>query len=342
MHQNMKKVILSFDYELFFGFNSGTVKNTLIIPTNKMLETMEKVGAIGTFFVDYLMLKNLKLQGTVETLSDLELIEHQLEDIIRRGHRIELHIHSHWVDAKYKGNGFWDFSDFSHYSLNSFTESEICDFFFEGVSVLTEIARRVDSDYQIVAFRAGGWCILPFRKFVNAFTKSEIKVDSSSVQGLVIQNDYSYLDFTKIPSAPMYSFSSDIHIEENDGIFKEFPISSFKYTFLYRIINAVEKIIFKERFTLFSDGTHSRKQSESKSLSIPNFIRKFKTKIASYTLDGFASNIISRAVSNHPNNLMVFISHPKDHSNISYENVLKLSKQVTFTSYFKEYNEINN
>ena len=33
-----KKIILSYDYELFFGDKSGTVKKTLIEPTNLILE----------------------------------------------------------------------------------------------------------------------------------------------------------------------------------------------------------------------------------------------------------------------------------------------------------------
>ena len=39
-----KKIILSFDYELFFGDKSGTVQKTLIEPTNALLDTMDKAG----------------------------------------------------------------------------------------------------------------------------------------------------------------------------------------------------------------------------------------------------------------------------------------------------------
>lgn len=56
----MKQAILSFDYELFFGDNSGTVQKTLIEPTNIMLDALDTINAKATFFVDYLMLKYLK------------------------------------------------------------------------------------------------------------------------------------------------------------------------------------------------------------------------------------------------------------------------------------------
>ena len=56
----MKRAILSFDYELFFGDKSGTVQRTLIEPTNIMLNVLDEVGAQATFFVDYLMKKHLR------------------------------------------------------------------------------------------------------------------------------------------------------------------------------------------------------------------------------------------------------------------------------------------
>ena len=74
-----------------------------------MLNVLDEVGAQATFFVDYLMLKFLEKENCKRTLADLKAIEEQLMDIVRRGHRIELHIHSHWIDAKYNGDGTWDF-----------------------------------------------------------------------------------------------------------------------------------------------------------------------------------------------------------------------------------------
>ena len=66
----MKRAILSFDYELFFGDKSGTVQKTLIEPTNIMLNVLDEVGAQATFFVDYLMLKFLEKENCKRTLAD--------------------------------------------------------------------------------------------------------------------------------------------------------------------------------------------------------------------------------------------------------------------------------
>ena len=80
-----KKIILSFDYELFFGDCSGTVQKTLIDPTNKILDAMDSVGFQGNFFVDWQMLKYLKEVNTKKTIFDLNMIINQLKDIIERG-----------------------------------------------------------------------------------------------------------------------------------------------------------------------------------------------------------------------------------------------------------------
>ena len=110
-----KKIILSYDYELFFGDQSGTVEKTLIEPTDKMMAAMESVGARGNFFIDYLMFKYLEQNQDERSIHDLDLLKNQVRDMVKRGHRIELHLHPHWVDAKYNGDGTWDYSDYTHY-----------------------------------------------------------------------------------------------------------------------------------------------------------------------------------------------------------------------------------
>lgn len=68
-----------------------------------MMDSLESIGAKGTYFVDYLMIKKLRDIDEEKARKDLLLIEKQLVDIVKRGHRVELHIHPHWLDAKYLG-----------------------------------------------------------------------------------------------------------------------------------------------------------------------------------------------------------------------------------------------
>ena len=45
-------IYLTFDYELFFGEETGTVEKCLIQPTNDLLDLCERYSISMTFFVD--------------------------------------------------------------------------------------------------------------------------------------------------------------------------------------------------------------------------------------------------------------------------------------------------
>ena len=46
------KIHFTFDYELFFGKNVGSVEKCMIEPTKQLLGKLEKVEALATFYVD--------------------------------------------------------------------------------------------------------------------------------------------------------------------------------------------------------------------------------------------------------------------------------------------------
>ena len=307
----MKYVILSFDYELFFGDKSGTVKKSLIEPTNKLMDCMEQCGFRGNFFVDWQMLKYLKETKTKMTDADYFLIEAQLQDMIRRGHRIELHIHPHWVDAKYNGDGTWDFSDFTHYSLNSFKEEEIIMMFEEGVELLTGIARSVVPDYKIVAFRAGGWAVQPFDTLKKAFEKTGIFIDSSVMRGSYAENEGSYYDFRNAPFTQrgFYRFEDDVCCKVEKGQFVEVPISNVKIGLLYKIIGRIYTTLFGKIESL-TDGTHQRSKTNK-------YTKKNKAKILSLTLSRVNPiNVIINQLKCRKD-VSCYIDHPKDFTNVT-------------------------
>lgn len=255
-----KNIILSFDYELFFGDEPGTVQKSILEPTYLLLDTLEKVNGKATFFVDYLMLKYL-LAENEKTRLEANMIIEQLKEIVRRGSRIELHIHPHWIDAKYVDNK-WDFSNFSHYCLSSFPKEDITKMFVEGTEMLESIAREVDPNYKIIAFRAGGWAILPFSNMAEGFRQSGIKVDSSVCYGKII-HAYGYdLDFTDVPSEGIYRFSDDVKRKDVDGEFIESQICSFKHNIMTTLLNMYYHKRHPELFKKLADGSHNRKNDK--------------------------------------------------------------------------------
>ena len=328
----MKNIILSFDYELFFGDVPGTVQKTLIEPTNHLLDAMDEIGAKGSFFVDYLMLKYMTAEND-ETRAEAQIIITQLQDIVKRGHRIELHLHPHWVDAKWL-NGKWDFTDYTHYRLSSFSKEEVTKMFVEGTRYLEEIARKVDDNYKVLAFRAGGWAVLPFGVMREGFEKAGIKVDSSIMHGSVIRTPNYILDFSNTPLKETYCFSDDVMKEDVKGGFVEAPISSLQFDSITFLLSLFWFKRHRDVLMHTTDGTHNRscdppmQQERTTRWQLMHRRRPF-------SLDGVASPfVINRMIKSDKRNLIVFISHPKDYLPVSSLTIIGMKgKGYKFCTY---------
>ena len=302
-----KKIIFSYDYELFFGIMSGTVQKTLIEPTNLLLDCMESVGARGNFFIDYLMFECLEKLNDERAKLDLKIMKEQVKDMVRRGHRIELHLHPHWIDAKYNGDGTWDYTDYTHYSLYSLHEEVRARMFRDGTGYLTKLAREVDPDYTICAFRAGGWTIQPFGILKKCFKENGIVIDSSVMHGICQDNKYSKFDFHCTPDKETYRFSDDVCIEEVNGEFIEVPITVYNRNIFRKII---EKIIrfFSIKRECITDGTHQRLD-----LPINSRHKKWLKSIpTAFSMSGRNPLIAELAFRVSNKSLITIIDHPKD------------------------------
>src|SRR6478609_9323839 len=109
-----KSVLLTFDYELFQGTKSGSVKNCLIKPTSRLLPILDQYGAKSVFFVDMLYVYRLSeiVEGYPKAKADFNLIKHQIMEFANRGHYVFNHLHPHWLDAKYIAEeNQWDLSN---------------------------------------------------------------------------------------------------------------------------------------------------------------------------------------------------------------------------------------
>ena len=323
-------VIISFDYELFFGDEPGTVQKSLLEPTSKLMDALEYAGAKGNFFVDYLMLKYM-LQENDTTKKEAALIIEQLKDMVRRGHRMELHMHPHWVDAKYVDNK-WDFSDFSHYCLNSFSKDEITRMFVEGTEFLERIAREVDPSYKIIAYRAGGWAILPFEMMKEGFEKTGIKVDSSVMKDRVI-HAYGYdLDFTNTPEKAVYNFNNDVLKEERNGAFIEAQIGSFRHTIVTTLLNNWYYSRHLDEFHRLTDGSHTRKNDRREPAEPMSRWQSYH-KEQTFGLAGLPSFLLNYEIRKSKASYVVLISHPKDFMPITCPNIKAMKDKFIFCTY---------
>lgn len=313
-----KNILLSYDYELFFGDKSGTVKQSIITPTNLLLESMEANGFRGNFFVDYLMFREFEKQSDSYVKTDLLQLKEQLKDIVKRGHRIELHLHPHWIDAKYLGYGQWDFSNFTHYSLSSLSIETIKELFIDGVTYLSELVKDVSPNYRIVAFRAGGWAIQPFEILKEAFICAQIKIDSSVSCNTYGKNQYSYFNFINAPQNEYWHFELDVCTIHHNGAFIEVPITSYRRGLIYRFIDYFYKKISRSLQPI-TDGTHKR-------IDLIEEKKYFQTN-SMYTISRISPLCVLLAAVLNRKSLITYIDHPKDYSK-SVPTSMKLLKQL--------------
>ncbi len=223
-----ENIIFTFDYELFLGYSSGSVEECLIYPTKELINIFKKRNVRAIFFVDTLFLIRLKEQSFISNKAkiDFQLILDQLNDIAKQ-HDIYLHLHPHWLDAVYhEENGIWDLSNHCRYTFEEFTSSEVYEMFSQSLEILREVLSN--PNYVSLGYRAGGWSIQPFSKFKEAFIAFGVKVDYSVIPGKMFHSTAQKFDFLTAPTNKrIYNFSECPSIEDNEGKFKEIPISVY-------------------------------------------------------------------------------------------------------------------
>ncbi|RHG36101.1 hypothetical protein DW261_06135 [Fusobacterium varium] len=296
------KIILTFDYEIYFGKESGTIEKCMIEPTEVLLNKLNFYNIKGIFFIDILFY--IKMLSYSELTEKAKLMKEQIKKMVESGHRVELHLHPHWLDAEYK-NKKWIFKSYKRYRFNSLDKIVREKVFQMGINELEKICREIKGDYKIEGFRAGGWCIQPFEDFYEYFKKYQIKYDSSVTYGISGKSEGHYFDFSNTPSKEKYKFSKMIEKEEAEGEFIEFTISTYKKNLLEKIYNK----IMTPKFSKFGDGVGMNLKVDKKIDVIKN---KLRTSICMYSIEGnFYHDYLIKKLRQEKKGSILFISHPK-------------------------------
>lgn len=227
----MKTIILTQDYEIFFGKESGTVNNCMIKPNQELMDILRRNNSTMTVFWDVLHYHTLKkhVKANPELQTDISLIEKQIQKLQKENNDIQLHIHSHWLDAKYTGNHKWSFT-YDRYSLHDLEgkgDTDDINTINGCVTACTNIINEFCKDKERrLVFRAGGYHLEPFQKLINPFKQNLIYFDSSMVgfPGGVRKGIQSSYRFSKTPS-----------IIDDSGSFTEFPITTIKIPLIRKI-----------------------------------------------------------------------------------------------------------
>lgn len=307
------KIFITFDYELFFGKNSGTVENSIIKPTEELIKLGDKYNVNFIFFVDSgFLIKLDEFRKKFSVLDkDYKKIINQIKKLVNKGHEVQLHIHPHWENSFFNGKK-WIF-DTTKYRLHQFKQNEIMDIVYRYKKILSEITGE-----NIFAYRAGGWSIQPFIKIKEALKKHNIYLDSTVFYGGYNKSETHFIDFRKAPFKDSWKFEDDVLIEEKKGFFTEIPITSWYYSPLFFWKFAYTKKLNKFKHKIFGDGSPigASKKDIIKML--------MKGGFAPVSTDGYKSVILQKAFNFYQKKnfqYFVTIGHPKALSIFSLKNL---------------------
>jgi len=331
-------IFLTFDYELPLGNQNIKPNETLIHPTEKLLQLCDELQVSVTFFVDVMCCLQLQNWGESEFES---LIRQQLQSAGEKGHDLQLHLHPHWLTSGYENKIYTPSKDFR---LADFSENEIKEMVENGILYLTEIALPVKADYRCLAFRGGGYNTENPALLFDILAKNNIKIDSSMCHDFYFASDRSVVDYRRLPEYPGWFFQNgDFRNPTTDGIF-EVPIAGKKKS-LTELPTFIKLKVYKNRRprnlgkmvhseNKLSVSEKRKKALSSRMLSFDNYTysTKFLLKILQYNIKKFSTfEEINLAVA----------SHPKSMDNYNFllmkefvESVRKLyGEQVCFTTF---------
>ncbi len=302
-------ILLTFDYELFFGTFTGTLQKSMLRPAEALARMAERHGIGLSFFADcgYLVRLEQLRSEYPELEADYRALTDQLKQLAGNGHDVQLHIHPHWEDTVYR-DGNWIMNT-GRYRLHQFSDTEIASLIRRYSTALFKVTGQ-----PLHTFRAGGWCLQPFSRLGKILRQAGISIDSS-----VFPNGHSeaapyYYDFRNCPDKDYWTFESD-PLQEEAGPFTELPISS-----------AMVSPLFFWKLYLLGRLNPSRHKplGDGKPILSKGFKRRILTRYTRQvvTADGYNASMLQRQtdqLASMEKQFLVVLSHPKALSPYSIE-----------------------
>lgn len=250
-------ILYSADYELFLGGNYCDENEVLINPTNDLLDMCDRQKIPLTLFADIFSILRYKEHNLFDFPNTAEK---QLKDAILRGHDVQSHVHPHWKYTRIEGNRYSVNTDyFLLGNLDTDPEAlygKILDYLKTSRNYLHDLLRQVNTSYQCVAFRAGGYGLQPnAAAVIKALTDAGFIIDSSIVPDLVMRNTINEIDFSLVPNLANYYLEDGIKSPSkgDHGIF-EIPIASCTFSIGENFLN---------QLSLLSRYVHNKRMGRS-------------------------------------------------------------------------------
>lgn len=312
----MKTIILTLDYELFLGAESGSVEKCMIEPIKDLMSLLNLHNSKMTIFWDILHYHRLiELSSTNEECKkDLNRIKDSITGLVEDGHDMQMHIHSHWINSEYR-DGKWQMK-YDLYPIHSLEKDlaqpgQLMDYLQKAKLLMEETISPVKPDYKVTTFRAGGFLLEPFDKLKEAFKLLGIQIDSSVLPGVIYDSGgFTSFDYKLYPKKTFYRFENSPSEEAENGSFIEVPITTVKinplHNFYFRILERTRYQSLNSNLagTSLNSFIYKKKSLAEKIFSL------FKPVTMQFTLDSNFEEKINYMLKKSPEN-SVMILHSK-------------------------------
>lgn len=315
-------ILITLDYELYLGRETGTPDNCLIKPMGKLTEVMSAHQAKFVVFVDAAYLLRLyHLQNDYAQLkTDYEKVAAHIQLLEREGHDIQLHFHPQWLYSNWdEGENRWKM-DYQHYKLSDMEPAFARDSFSDAKNLLDSLLSTPTR-----VFRAGGYCLDDFAGFTDLFEDNGILADSSVSRGNYRLSGSHNFDYRQVPPSNIYRFSNNIKEEDSKGRFTEYSISNFKLPYL---ISKVFLRRLKKRYNPstyhYGDGVSIGNSVFKDNTSKKGIIKRLFSMVnLTASLDRDSSALLNMHYAHCKKNCqdMVVVGHPKEATESSIDNL---------------------
>lgn len=222
----MMNVIFTLDYEIH-GNGEGCPHELMVEPTGRLLRLFDEYGAKLTIMADVAEILKFK-EFAIQTGRDdfhYHDIAAQLQNAVRGGHDVQLHIHASYFNARHDGQRW--LQDWSEYDFAGLSLERLYEIVRQGKTELESLLQPMNPDYRCFVFRAANWSVNPGRNVIQALLNNGIKVDTSIFKygrrKGIVNFDYTSAESELIP---WRVGKDDFCSRDDQGKLWEFPIYS--------------------------------------------------------------------------------------------------------------------
>ena len=171
-------LVFTLDYEIH-GNGDGNPYDLMVEPTYRLMDLLENYNFRLTIMADVAEILCFKrfFEGNGEDKFHYKQIEDQLKEAVRRGHDVQLHIHSSYFKAEYVNNQWSQYID--EYNMAVLPYKRIDEMVSVCVNYLNNLLKPVKSSYKCKMFRAANWSMMPTENLYKVLVKYGIDKDTS-------------------------------------------------------------------------------------------------------------------------------------------------------------------